>query len=133
MRKGKLVVIFLITSAFCNAQDSLPKLNIQEERKIYPILFQQTASEYRALCYQAFNIAELRINKIKKKRFRKEKLAIITDLDETILDNSYQEAQLIKDNKEYKEINSPTFEKKDRKSTRLNSSHPRLSRMPSSA
>ncbi|MFP5042446.1 5'-nucleotidase, lipoprotein e(P4) family [Parasediminibacterium sp. JCM 36343] len=70
--------------------------------KEYPVLWQQTASEYRALCYQAFNIASLRLEKIKATKKNKGlPLAIITDLDETILDNSYCEAQLIKEGKEY--------------------------------
>lgn len=65
------------------------------------VLWQQQSAEYRALCYQAFNIASLRINQIPKKAFRKNKLAIITDLDETIIDNSYSTAQLIKEGGEY--------------------------------
>ncbi len=69
--------------------------------KAYPVLFQQTAAEYRALCYQAFNMAALRLQEIPRRKLRKSKLAIITDLDETILDNSYSEAQLIKEGKEY--------------------------------
>src|SRR5580765_474488 len=68
----------------------------ETDLKLYPVLWQQTAAEYRALCYQAFNIAALRLNEIPGKKFRKEKLAIITDLDETILDNSYADAKLIK-------------------------------------
>ncbi|MBA2250232.1 MAG: 5'-nucleotidase, lipoprotein e(P4) family [Chitinophagaceae bacterium] len=71
----------------------------EESLKQLPVLWQQTAAEYRALCYQAFNIAEIRISALKKRRH--EKRAIITDLDETILDNSYSEANLIKDGKEY--------------------------------
>ena len=73
----------------------------EQALKVYPVLYQQAAAEYRALCYQAFNIAALRLNEIPKKKFRRAKLAIITDLDETILDNSFIEAQLIKDGKEY--------------------------------
>jgi 5'-nucleotidase (lipoprotein e(P4) family) len=67
--------------------------------KEYPILYQQQAAEYRALCYQAFNLAALRLNEILKTKAKK--LAIITDLDETILDNSYQQAELIKNNQNY--------------------------------
>jgi len=67
--------------------------------KEYPILYQQQAAEYRALCYQAFNLAALRLNEIVKTGAKK--LAIITDLDETILDNSYQQAELIKKNENY--------------------------------
>jgi 5'-nucleotidase (lipoprotein e(P4) family) len=73
----------------------------EKNLKVYPVLYHQTAAEYRALCYQAFNIAAVRLNEIPKRKLRKEKLAIITDLDETILDNSYSEAQLIKDSSEY--------------------------------
>jgi len=73
----------------------------EQSLKVFPVLYQQTAAEYRALCYQAFNMATLRLDEIPKKKFRKQKLAIITDLDETVLDNSYVEAQLIKDGKEF--------------------------------
>ncbi len=73
----------------------------QNFTKTYPVLWQQTSAEYRALCYQAFNIATERINKMCKRKIRKQKFAIVTDLDETILDNSYSEAQLIKDGLQY--------------------------------
>jgi 5'-nucleotidase (lipoprotein e(P4) family) len=66
--------------------------------KEYPILWQQRAAEYRALCYQAFNLAALRLNQLPATKMRK---AIITDLDETILDNSYQQAELIANNQPY--------------------------------
>lgn len=46
-------------------------------------------------------MATERINEIVKKKNRKQNLAIITDLDETILDNSYAEAQLIKEDKNF--------------------------------
>ena len=67
--------------------------------KTLPVLWQQTAAEYRALCYQAFNLATLRINEIPVKELKKGNLAIITDLDETILDNSPGEAQVILEQK----------------------------------
>jgi 5'-nucleotidase (lipoprotein e(P4) family) len=88
--KKILLFVFAVMASAVHAQD-----------KSYPVLFQQTAAEYRALCYQAFNLAQLRIDQIPRKTLRKEKLAIITDLDETILDNSYSEAQLIKEGKQY--------------------------------
>lgn len=97
MKLFNICISILILSPILNAQDTDVKLSVKE----YPVLWQQTSAEYRALCYQAFNIASCRINGIPKKKFRKEKLAIITDLDETILDNSYSEAQLIKEGKEH--------------------------------
>lgn len=73
--------------------------------KTLPVLWQQTAAEYRALCYQAFNLARLRIDEIPEKELKEGHLAIITDLDETILDNSFREAQLILDHQEHSSSN----------------------------
>src|SRR5476651_2259980 len=55
--------------------------------KLWSSLWQQKAAEYRALCFQAYNIAHLRANQALLKRTKKPK-AIITDIDETLLDNS---------------------------------------------
>jgi 5'-nucleotidase (lipoprotein e(P4) family) len=94
-----LLMFLLFSSKEIIAQESIISKN-ESQLKIYPVLWQQTAAEYRALCYQAFNFASLRINEIPKKDLKTGKLAIITDLDETILDNSYVGAQLIKENKQ---------------------------------
>jgi len=75
-----------------------PPVRLTSDAKILSVLFQQQSAEYRALCYQAFNIATLRLESVKRKGLP---LAIITDIDETILDNSYYEAQRIKDGKEF--------------------------------
>lgn len=99
MRKTALVIAFLSLVLLVNAQDSLKTLS-QGDLKLYPVLWQQDAAEYRALCYQAFNFAELRLDEILKKKPGKGNLAIITDLDETILDNSEIAAQTIKEGKE---------------------------------
>lgn len=62
---------------------------------LYATLFQQQAAEYRALCYQAFNLAEMQLLDAIKQQSTKPK-AIITDIDETILDNSpYQAAAIV--------------------------------------
>lgn len=84
------------------SQDSL-KAEVQKEVdiKMYPVLWHQTSAEYRALCYQAFNVARTYIETLIPNREPNEKFAIITDLDETIIDNSYLEAKQIKEGKEY--------------------------------
>jgi 5'-nucleotidase (lipoprotein e(P4) family) len=51
-------------------------------------LWQQQAGEYKALCYQAFNLARLRLQEILVTNKDSMPLAIITDVDETVLDNS---------------------------------------------
>ncbi len=95
-------ILFMVLFLYSNtiiAQESTAYKN-ESQVTIFPVLWQQTSAEYRALCYQAFNLATLRLNEIPKKEIRKGNLAIITDLDETILDNSYFGAQLIKENKQ---------------------------------
>lgn len=54
--------------------------------KIWSSLFQQKAAEYEALCIQAFNIARLRVESWPSAGVKP--YAIITDIDETFLDNS---------------------------------------------
>ena len=69
-----------------NTAETIPK-NIALNGKIYSALWQQNSGEFRALCYQAYNIAKLRIDE--NQLFNDKKpLAIITDIDETFLDNS---------------------------------------------
>jgi len=100
MKVVKLLFISTLSSFFALGQPvTCPKTDT--EIKTLPVLWQQDASEYRALCYQAFNIAMVRINQIPKADFQKYKLAIITDLDETILDNSPSTARAIKRGTEF--------------------------------
>ena len=105
MRKPLLLILSLsITVIF--AQKSVAQNNTNPENlKILPVLWQQTAAEYRALCYQAFNLAKLRIDEIPEKELKEGHLAIITDLDETILDNSFGEAQSILEHQSYNYTN----------------------------
>ncbi|HEV8591642.1 MAG TPA: 5'-nucleotidase, lipoprotein e(P4) family, partial [Pyrinomonadaceae bacterium] len=72
--------------------------------QIGAILYQQKAAEYRALTYQAYNLAQLRLDQdldkknVKKlpKAERKMPRAIIVDIDETVLDNSPANAYGVK-------------------------------------
>jgi 5'-nucleotidase (lipoprotein e(P4) family) len=59
------------------------------------ILYQQSAAEYRALCYQAFNAAKYRLDQSSKMMGMMKKQAIVVDIDETVLDNSPYEANTI--------------------------------------
>ncbi len=68
--------------------------------KMYATAYMQRAAEYRALCLQAFNIAHLRVDEILSKKTDKPK-AIITDIDETILNNSAYEVHQLLQGKDY--------------------------------
>lgn len=58
-------------------------------------LYHQQAAELRALCFQAYNIAHRNMDIIYDTATDLSKLAIVLDLDETVLDNSPYEAQSI--------------------------------------
>lgn len=57
------------------------------------VLYHQFAAEYRALCYQTYNTAAVQLQN--KLQAHPAKPAIILDLDETVVDNSYYNAWLI--------------------------------------
>lgn len=64
--------------------------------KVYSALWQQNAAEFRALCYQAYNVAT-EIVKEKSSMQHLRPIAIVTDIDETFLDNSpYAVTQALK-------------------------------------
>jgi 5'-nucleotidase (lipoprotein e(P4) family) len=61
------------------------------------VLWQQTSGERRALSYQAFALARMMLDRdLRLNRRNRRQRAIIVDLDETILDNSRNEARIVK-------------------------------------
>lgn len=72
--------------------------SLQVDGKIYAAFYQQRAAEYQALSQQAYNIAKLRLDEAIAKKGAKP-LAIVTDIDETFLDNSYYAVEMAKQGK----------------------------------
>lgn len=72
--------------------------------KVWSSVFQQRAAEYEALCLQAFNLARLRLDEALAQPGSR-RLAIVTDIDETILDNSPYAVRLALQGKDY-DLNS---------------------------
>lgn len=68
--------------------------------KVLAVAFQQHAAEYKALCYQAYNIASDRLKAYEGKNTSKP-LAVITDIDETVLDNSQYAAHQLLEGRDY--------------------------------
>jgi len=82
-------------------KDSVVVINSSDHLEMATLWFQSSA-EAAALYHQAFNLAKIRLDeKIKQSKKGDKKLAIITDLDETAVDNSPFQAKLIKENKQY--------------------------------
>src|SRR5579864_8728228 len=65
--------------------------NLVNAGKVWAALYQQRAAEYKALCFQAYNIAKERIDVAVKKHGNKP-FAVVTDIVETVLDNSPYDA-----------------------------------------
>ena len=70
------------------SEGQLPSIAIQG--KLFATSFMQRSAEYHALCLQAYNFARFRLDEALKQNNAKPR-AIITDIDETILDNSAEE------------------------------------------
>ena len=65
------------------------------EQLVMATLWMQTAAEYKALCYQAYNLGKMLIDKKLTEGISGKPLAIIVDCDEAIINNSVYEAGLI--------------------------------------
>lgn len=90
--------LFLLTALLfaCTSQKIVTTQQVQQsslvtDGKLLASAFMQRAAEYHALCLQAYNIAHYRLDDILKNNSNLKPKAIITDIDETILDNSAEE------------------------------------------
>ena len=105
MKKFPAIIFLIIAS--CTAPSKInvnntksPVGNVVIDGKIYATAYVQRSAEYRALCLQAFNIAHLRVDELMLTQTEKPK-AIVTDIDETILNNSAYEAHQTLQGKDY--------------------------------
>lgn len=95
------IPILLLFAVAAFGQET-PKADL--EYQVAATLYQQKAAEYRALAYQAFNLARLRLDKDLDRRSvarlprdeRRKQRAIVVDIDETVLDNSPAQAASIR-------------------------------------
>ncbi len=93
------IITFIILCSFPSfviAEDD----GFNEKESLTAALWQQTSSEYRALCYQAFNVAYDRIHIDLMKEWPKPR-AVIIDLDETVLFNAKYNATGVIREQEY--------------------------------
>ncbi|MCF8368353.1 MAG: 5'-nucleotidase, lipoprotein e(P4) family [Bacteroidales bacterium] len=90
------------SNAFSTKNGEEPEVK-SNDHLLMATLYQQTAAEYRALCYQAFNLARYQVDRSSKIMGGMKKQAIVVDIDETMLDNSPYEAKCILDSIYYPE------------------------------
>jgi 5'-nucleotidase (lipoprotein e(P4) family) len=82
------------------ASTSVANTSIANDGKVWAAVFQQRAAEYKALCFQAYNMAKLRVDEATKQANGKP-LAVVTDIDETLLDNSPEGARAALNNEDF--------------------------------
>lgn len=94
MKQIALVLLFILTGCA-----SRPFTHGDSEHKTLAVMWMQNSAEYRALSYQAYNTAIDRLRELaRNKKAHAKKLAVILDLDETVLDNSpYEVSNILAD------------------------------------
>ena len=95
-----LMAGLLITTA-CEQKLVSDKTQVNNDKLLIATLYHQKSAERDALCLQAYNVAKRNLDIILKQNPDPSKLAIVLDLDETVLDNSPYEAKSILDNLSY--------------------------------
>ncbi len=82
----------LTNNGFADSHYTTKDLN---EQLVMATLWVQTSAEFKALCYQAFNLAKMNLDAFLASYSGSKKIAISVDVDETLIDNSAYEAFLI--------------------------------------
>lgn len=93
-----LVVSFILLTIFSCSENSNKSNYTQEdlnEQLVMATLWMQNSAEYRALCYQTFNLAKINLDNALSSNKSKKTFTIIVDCDETVIDNSAYEAFLL--------------------------------------
>ncbi|MCF7920262.1 MAG: 5'-nucleotidase, lipoprotein e(P4) family [Candidatus Cloacimonetes bacterium] len=90
MKKIFILVILLLFFSMIRAEEP----EVKDEAALLGVLYHQTAAEYTALCYQAYNLATDRLLATDLTQLEKP-AAIILDVDETVLNNSPYNARAL--------------------------------------
>jgi 5'-nucleotidase (lipoprotein e(P4) family) len=113
--KNLLIVILIALLSFSACQterivektvvvhDTVYVNNFDYDYMLLAVLWYQTSAEMRALCYQAFNTARISLDQITESYKGTKRLAVVVDIDETMVDNSPYEAQNVLGNFGYPE------------------------------
>jgi 5'-nucleotidase (lipoprotein e(P4) family) len=94
---SSLFVVLMSVAAV--AQEGVPGIRQESPpyRGLDANLYMQTSAEYRAVCYQTFHIAQQRLNEVKAAASNDGgRLAVVMDLDETVIDNSGFQAWMLR-------------------------------------
>ena|ERR1051325_5827766 len=102
--RSTVLICLLFLPATVLAQTPSRQTGTDNEYQTGAVLWTQSSAEYRALAFQTFSLAKLRLDQDlaqHRSRRRAARPAIIVDADETVLDNSRFQAELILRNAAY--------------------------------
>lgn len=85
MKHTPFLICLLLIFVACRTQKATPPS--LQNGPAWGALWQQRAAEYRALCLQAYQLASARVEVMSLQQTLRPR-AIVTDIDETVLDNS---------------------------------------------
>lgn len=95
---SRIILVSVVFITACTASKQVRQSNASNaisDGKVLMAAYQQKAAEYRALCYQAYNVAKWQLDNMLEQQSTRPK-AIMTDIDETVLNNSpYQVHQAL--------------------------------------
>ncbi len=93
----KILVVFIGFGIILNSCKiaEIKKEKTEQDHLIMSVIWYQKSAEMRALYYQGFNLAKLRLGEKVTKMNIETKKAVIVDIDETMLDNSPSEGKCI--------------------------------------
>ena len=110
-----IILFFLLTAAgSCKVQRTTAvntQTTLVTQGPLWGAVWQQKASEYKALCYQAYNTAKMQLDILLQQSYSKP-LALVTDIDETILDNSPYQVHIALQHEEYADASWMEWTKK---------------------
>lgn len=118
MKKSVLIIsAFTLLIAFMSCKQVVKKEEVlNNDGLLLATLYMQQSAEYQASCIQAYNIGKLQLDaKLDSFQMKDKKLAIIVDIDETVLDNSPFSAKSIIENTDYPEYWDEWCEKAEAK------------------
>lgn len=112
MKKKNCLIIFLVfligivIGNLLNLKNSAKASDsdVIQVEKTFGVEYLINSGEAKALRYQSYNIASKRLEELKKEHENEENLAVILDIDETILKNYYYLAQQFLGKEEYKNM-----------------------------
>ncbi len=96
-----LILLSALLFSCTRAPQQKQAYNPADNALLMATFYNYYAAEYQALCYQAYNVAKERVTQLHKEFPKKKNMAVVVDIDETVLNNSPYQALSVEKNSHY--------------------------------